>query len=56
MAPSELKTKIRPMTLEDLDAIFSIDRKIGEKGKAITYANLATQHIFTIVDQLLRSP
>jgi GNAT superfamily N-acetyltransferase len=36
------------MTLEDLDAIFSIDRKIRERGKAITYANLTTERIFTI--------
>ncbi len=48
MASSERKTKVRPMTLDDLDAIFSIDRKIRERGKAITYANLTAQHIFTI--------
>ncbi len=48
MARSELKAKVRSMTLEDLDAIFSIDRKIRERGKAITYANLTTERIFTI--------
>lgn len=48
MSKSEKELKIRSMTLEDLDAIFLIDRKIREKGKAITYANLTTQHIFTI--------
>jgi GNAT superfamily N-acetyltransferase len=36
------------MTLEDLDAVFTIDRKIRERGKAITYANLTTERIFTI--------
>jgi ribosomal protein S18 acetylase RimI-like enzyme len=48
VAHSELNLKVRPMTLEDLDAIFSIDRKIRERGKAITYANLTTERIFTI--------
>jgi len=48
MAHSEMTFKIRSMTLEDLDAIFSIDRKIRQKGKAITYANLTTEHVFTI--------
>jgi GNAT superfamily N-acetyltransferase len=48
MPSPEMKTNIRAMTLEDLDAIFLIDRKIREKGKAITYANLTTEHIFTI--------
>jgi GNAT superfamily N-acetyltransferase len=36
------------MTLDDLDAILLIDRKIRELGKAITYANLTTERIFTI--------
>jgi len=35
------------MTLEDLDTIFLIDQKIRELGKAITYANFTTEHIFT---------
>jgi len=48
MEHSELNLKVRPMNLEDLDAIFSIDRKIRERGKAITYANLTTERIFTI--------
>jgi GNAT superfamily N-acetyltransferase len=43
-----VKINIRPMTLEDLDAIFLIDRKIREKGKAITHENLTTERIFTI--------
>ena len=41
-------TQVRPITLEDLDAIFHIDHKIRESGKAITYANLTTERIFTI--------
>ncbi len=48
MVSSELKVKVRSMTLEDLDAIFSIDRKIRGIGKAITYENLTTERIFTI--------
>jgi GNAT superfamily N-acetyltransferase len=48
MSSNELKIHPRCMTLDDLDAIFSIDRKIREKGKAITYANLTTERIFTI--------
>jgi len=39
---------VHPMTLEDLDAIFSIDHKIRGMGQAITYANLTTERIFTI--------
>jgi GNAT superfamily N-acetyltransferase len=39
---------VRPMVLEDLDAIFSIDHKIRRTGKAITYANLTAEHIFAI--------
>ncbi len=48
MSSNELEINFRSMTLDDLDAIFSIDRKIREKGKAITYANLTTERIFTI--------
>jgi GNAT superfamily N-acetyltransferase len=48
MSIAKVETKVRPMMLEDLDAIFSIDRKIRGMGKAITYANLTTEHIFTI--------
>lgn len=39
---------VRSMTLEDLDAILAIDHKIRGMGKAITYANLTTERIFTI--------
>ena len=48
MNSSKAETKIRPMTLQDLDAIFSIDHKIRAMGKAVTYANLTTERIFTI--------
>jgi GNAT superfamily N-acetyltransferase len=48
MASSNYHLKIRSMTLDDLDAILLIDRKIRELGKAITYANLTTERIFTI--------
>ncbi len=48
MPGNKTEMKIRPMSLEDLDAIFSIDHKIRGMGKAITYANLTTEHIFTI--------
>ena len=40
--------EIRPMILEDLKAIFLIDKEIRATGKAITYENLTTEDIFTI--------
>ena len=42
----EGKTEVRPVVLQDLDAIFSIDKEIRAVGKAITYANLTTEQIF----------
>ena len=48
MTSTESETEVRPMVLEDLDAIFYIDRHIRSLGKAITYANLTTEQIFTI--------
>jgi len=48
MSGSSMEVRIRPMNLEDLDAIFAIDHKIRREGKAITYANLTTEHVFTI--------
>jgi len=36
------------MVLGDLDALFFIDHKIRGLGKAVTYANLTTEHIFAI--------
>ena len=43
-----VEIKVRPMTLRDLDAVFSIDRKIKGMAKAITYVNLTTERVFTI--------
>ena len=48
MTSSEVDIEVLPMTLGDLDAIFSIDRKIRAMGKAITYASLTTERIFGI--------
>jgi ribosomal protein S18 acetylase RimI-like enzyme len=48
MSTSAVEAKVRPMTLEDLDAIFFIDHEIRRSGKAVTYANLTTEHIFMI--------
>lgn len=43
-----MEVRARPMSWEDLDAIFAIDCQIRRAGKAITYANLTTERIFTI--------
>lgn len=43
-----MEVRAHPMSWEDLDAIFAIDRQIRRAGKAITYANLTTERIFTI--------
>jgi len=48
MKSSGVEIIVRPMTLEDLDAVFSIDHKIRGMAKAITYANLTTERVFTI--------
>jgi len=48
MGCTEGKIKIRPLVLEDLKAIFLIDKEIRMSGKAITYENLTTEDIFTI--------
>jgi len=44
----ESQIAIRLMSFGDLDAMFSIDRKIRASGKAVTYAKLTAEHIFTI--------
>lgn len=46
---------IRPMTMDDIDAIFFIDHEIRKAGKAITYENLTTERIFTIDRHVGRS-
>jgi len=48
MSSGSAEARVRGMNLEDLDAIFSIDHHIRSAGGAITYANLTTEHIFTI--------
>ena len=45
---SKTVIQTRPMAFQDLDLILLIDRKIRGSGKAITYANLTTERIFTI--------
>ena len=48
MSSVQIENKIRPLVLEDLDAIFYIDHEIRRRGQAITYANLTTEHVFGI--------
>jgi len=48
MISPRTEIKVRPMTLEDLDTIFSIDHRIRGSGQAVTYANLPTERVFTI--------
>ena len=48
MTGPEVEIKVCPMTLGELDAIFSFNRKIRGMGKVITYANLTTEHIFKL--------
>ncbi|MBI2908815.1 MAG: GNAT family N-acetyltransferase [Chloroflexi bacterium] len=52
MTSTDVAVTVRPMSLEDLDAILSIDRRIRSAGKAITYANLTTERILTIDKKL----
>lgn len=42
------ETKIRPIALEDLKAIYSIDKEIRESREAITYEGITTRGIFNI--------
>ena len=42
------EVEIRPIALEDLKVMFLIDREIRATGKAITYADITTEDIFTI--------
>lgn len=44
--PSEVEVSVQPMALRDLDAIFSIDKKVRATGLALTYADLTTEYIF----------
>ncbi|MBT4510890.1 MAG: GNAT family N-acetyltransferase [Chloroflexi bacterium] len=45
MATTEVEVTIRPMTQDDIDAVFEIDRKIGADERAFTYADLITGYI-----------
>lgn len=49
---SKDKVEIRPMTRDDLEAIFSIDQEIRRKGQAYTYINLTTERIFPTKKQV----
>jgi ribosomal protein S18 acetylase RimI-like enzyme len=46
MSISKDKVEVRPMTRDDLEAIFSIDQEIRRKGQAYTYVNLTAERIF----------
>jgi ribosomal protein S18 acetylase RimI-like enzyme len=48
MHTTDVGIQVRPLALDDLDTIFLIDHKIRGLGKAITYENITTEHIFTI--------
>ncbi len=48
MVTSGIEVKVRPLSFEDLDAIFMIDHKIRSTGEAITYEYLTTEQVFTI--------
>ena len=50
---AKVEIKVRPLAVHDLDAILTIDRKIRDAGKAITYANLTTAQIL-ITDRKAR--
>jgi len=53
---SNFKTevKIQNMSIEDIDAILSIDKKIRKKGEVITYQYLTTESILTIDRKMSR--
>jgi ribosomal protein S18 acetylase RimI-like enzyme len=48
MSSSNVEATVRPMNLQDLDMIFTIDHQIRREGKAVTYANITTERIFSI--------
>jgi len=54
MSRTKGKIKIRSMVLEDLKSMFLIDKEIEATGKAITYADLTTEDIFTISQEANR--
>jgi ribosomal protein S18 acetylase RimI-like enzyme len=48
MTSTGIGIEVRSLRLEDLDAIFTIDHQIRKTGSAITYANITTEHVFTV--------
>ena len=47
-ATGKIAIHTRPMTFQDLEAVMLIDGKIRTGGKAVTYANLTPERVFTI--------
>lgn len=54
MSRAQGKMEIRPIALEDLEAMFLIDKEIRATGKTVTYADLPTEDIFTISQEANR--
>ena len=54
MSHAKGEMEIRPIILEDLKAMFLIDKEIRASGKAITYADFTTEDIFTISQEANR--
>ncbi len=54
MSREKVKVEIRPIVLEDLKAMFLIDKEIRASGKAISYADYTTEDIFTISQEANR--
>lgn len=54
MSRAQGKMEIRPIALEDLKAMFLIDKEIRATGKTVTYADLTTEDIFTISQEANR--
>ncbi len=54
MSRAKGEVEIRPIALEDLKAMFLIDKEIRASGKAITYADSTTVDIFTISQEANR--
>ncbi len=54
MSHEKGEMEIRPIALEDLKAMFLIDKEIRASGKAITYADFTAEDIFTISQEANR--
>ena len=55
MSEDNNQMTVRPLGLQDLDAIFMIDHKIRNMGRAVTYEYLTTERIFTIDRKVSRT-